>query len=99
MRWGAQFWIGLWALFTYQLDYFLYPSLLALMSSSAKWDDNTLSFFKIFFFSCGPFLKTLLNLLQYCLCFMFQFSSGEACGILVPDLGSNPHSLLWRAKS
>ena len=50
MRWGAQFWKGLWALFTYQLDYFLYPSLLALMSSSAKWDDNTLSFFKIFFF-------------------------------------------------
>ena len=55
MRWGAQFWIGLWALFTYQLDYFLYPSLLALMSSSAKWDDNTLSFFKIFFFHVDHF--------------------------------------------
>ena len=24
-----------------------------------------------FFFLCGPFLKSLLNLLQYCFCFMF----------------------------
>ena len=30
-------------------------------------------FLKFFFFSCGPFLKSLLNLLQYCLCFMFWF--------------------------
>ena len=26
---------------------------------------------KKIFFLCGPFLKSLLNLLQYCLCFMF----------------------------
>ena len=29
-------------------------------------------FFKRFFW-CGPFLKSLLNLLQYCFCFMFCF--------------------------
>ena len=28
-------------------------------------------FFLKIFFSCGPFLKSLLNLLQYCLCFCF----------------------------
>ena len=30
-------------------------------------------FFKDFFFWCGPFLKSLLNLLQYDFCFMFLF--------------------------
>ena len=34
-----------------------------------EWTD-TEHFFKIFFW-CGPFLKFLLNLLQYCFCFMF----------------------------
>ena len=32
---------------------------------------QTAFFFKIFFFWRGPFLKSLLNLLQYCFCFMF----------------------------
>ena len=36
-------------------------------------------FFKIFFL-CG--LKALLNLLQYCFCFMFWWFGPEACGIL-----------------
>ena len=39
-------------------------------------------FFKIFW--CGPFLKSLLNLLQYCFCFMFWFFGHKACGILAP---------------
>ena len=48
-------------------------------------------FFKIFFFfGCGPFLKSLLNLLQYCFCFMFWFSGHEACGILAPQPGMEP---------
>ena len=36
-------------------------------------------FLKIFFFFfwCGPFLKSLLNLLQYCFCFMFLFFSPQ----------------------
>ena len=46
-------------------------------------------FFK-HFFRCGPFLKSLLNLLQYCFCFMFWFFGREACGILAPRLGIKP---------
>ena len=34
-------------------------------------------FFKFFFFGCGPFLKSLLNLLQHCFCFMFCFFDPE----------------------
>ena len=45
--------------------------------------------FKIFFL-CGPFLKSLLNLLQYCFCFMFWFFGHEACGILAPRPGIEP---------
>ena len=37
------------------------------------------------FFRCEPFLKTLLTLLQYCLCFLFWFFGYEACGILPPQ--------------
>ena len=43
-----------------------------------------------FFFWCGPSLKSLLNLLQYCLCFMFWCFGREACGILVPWPGIEP---------
>ena len=39
------------------------------------------------FFWCGPFLKSLLNLLQYCFCFMFWIFGCEACGILAPRPG------------
>ena len=44
-------------------------------------------FFFLRFFWCGPFLKSLLNLLQYGFCFMFWFFGHEACGVLVPPLG------------
>ena len=48
-------------------------------------------FLKIFFW-CGPFIKSSLNLLQYCFCFMLWFFFGrEACG--------NPHPLHWKTKS
>ena len=43
------------------------------------------SFFFSFFFGCEPFLKSLLTLLQYCLCFLFWFFGYEACGILPPQ--------------
>ena len=47
--------------------------------------------FKVFFFFwCGLSLKTLLNLLQNCFCFMLWFSGLEACGILAPQLGTEP---------
>ena len=42
-------------------------------------------FLKIFFFFwCGPFSKSLLNLLQYCFCFLFWIFGPEACGIFAP---------------
>ena len=41
-------------------------------------------FFFFKFFWCGPFSKSLLNLLQYCFYFMFWFFGQEACGILAP---------------
>ena len=44
-------------------------------------------FFKDFFFWCGLFLKSLLNLLQYCFCFMFWFFGPKARGILPPRPG------------
>ena len=47
-------------------------------------------FFKNFFFWCGPFLKSLLNLLQYCFCLMFWFFGREACGMLAPQPELNP---------
>ena len=42
--------------------------------------------FQIFFW-CGPFLKSLLNLLQYCFCFMFWFFGHKAQGTLPPQPG------------
>ena len=46
----------------------------------------SITFFKLFF-KYGPFLKPLLNLLQYCLCFMFWFLGYEACAISAPRPG------------
>ena len=44
----------------------------------------------LFFIWCGPFLKSLLDLLQDCFCFMFWFFGREACGILAPKPGIEP---------
>ena len=44
-------------------------------------------FFNVFFkrhFCCGPFLKSLLNLLSYYFCFMFGFFGCKACEISAP---------------
>ena len=41
------------------------------VSTSGPTGVGPLSIFFLTFFSCGPFLKSLLNLLQYCFCFMF----------------------------
>ena len=53
--------------------------------------------FFLFFFSfwCGPFLKSLLNLLQYCFCFMFWFFGSKESW----DQGPNLQTLHWEAKS
>ena len=54
------------------------------------WHGYYSFFFFNFFFSCGPLLKSLFNLLQYCFCFMFWFFGREACGILAPRPGIEP---------
>ena len=49
--------------------------------------------FSFFFFYVDRFLKSLLNLLQYCFCFLcFGFLVIEACGVLVPPPGIRPTS-------
>ena len=69
-------------------DQWSLKSLIWLMEGS----DNGLYFLAIMLFLlifwCGPFLKSLLNLLQYCFCFMFWFFGHEACGILAPQFSS-----------
>ena len=40
------------------------------------------SFNSFFFFWCGPLLKSLLNLLQFCFCFLAWVFGLEACGTL-----------------
>ena len=50
-------------------------------------------------FLCGPFFKSLLSLLLYCFCFMFQLFGPEACGIFAPELALKPHSLYQKLKS
>ena len=39
----------------------------------------------------GPFVKSLLNMLHYCFCFMFWFFGGEACGL--PGIKPAPATL------
>ena len=48
-----------------------------------------------FFFNVGLFLKSLLNMLQYCFCFMFWFFGCKACVVLAPqpEIESVPHVL------
>ena len=51
-----------------------------------------LSTFSRRFFWCGPFLKSLLNLLQCCFCLCFGCFGLEACRILAPRPGIKPAS-------
>ena len=55
------------------------------------------SFTLFFFFWCGPFLNSLLNLLQYLFC--FGFSATRYVGSWLPNQGLNPHPLHWKVKS
>ena len=51
---------------------FIWKHSISLYLSYFKFNMFTFYFFLRFFFVwCGPFLKSLLNLLQYCFCFMF----------------------------
>ena len=55
-------------------------------------------YFLRFFLIWTVFKKSLLNLLQYCLCFIFWFSDCEACGILALSPGIKPVSLALEGK-
>ena len=53
-------------------------------------------FFWDSFFLCGPFLKSLLNLLQYCFQFMFWFFGYKASYSWTRDWNCNPCFGRWR---
>ena len=53
-------------------------------------------FLKIFFFDVDRF-QSLLSLLQFCFCFMFQFFGHRHVGSLLPGQGLNPHPLHQKA--
>ena len=70
---------------------FIWKHSISLYLSYFKFNMFTFYFFLRFFFVwCGPFLKSLLNLLQYCFCFMFLVFGHKACGILAPRPGIEP---------
>ena len=47
-------------------------------------------FFFRLFLNVDHFLKFLLNLLQYCFCFMFWIFGHKACGVLALQPGIEP---------
>ena len=67
--------------------------ILPLWSSNAHCIDSSPPFFFLKTFWCEPFLKSLLNLLQFCFCFVFWFfGHHEACGTLGPRQGIEPET-------
>ena len=76
-----------------------HPLLLpSIFPSIRVFSNESVIFFLIYIFLCRPFLKSLLNLLQYCFCFMICFFGHEACGILVPQPGIKPTPLGLESK-
>ena len=71
------FWVPMWIYATKHLRFIFH------LQSSRFFFSPLFSFLS--FFWCEPFLKSLLTLLQYCLCFLFWFFGYEACGILPPQ--------------
>ena len=61
-------------------------------SSAILWN-IALSYDFFFFFWCGPFFKSLLNLLQYCFHFLFWFFGLKVYGSLAPQPGIKPTPL------
>ena len=71
----------------------------SLIMGSFPWQNDyikSIFFFKISFFGvCVPFLKSLLNSLQYC----FGFLAPSPVGSKLPNQGSNLHPLHWKVNS
>ena len=61
-----------------------------LVPTTSSYFPSSLSFRQPHFFFFFSFFKSLLNLLQYCFCFMFWFFGHEACGIFAPQPGIEP---------
>ena len=51
------------------------------------------------FFWCESFLKSLLNLLQYCFCYVFLYLAMRHMGSQLPNQGLNLQPLHWKVKS
>ena len=60
------------------------------LPSNRPWCGSICIYLRFFFFKCGWFLKSLLNLLQYCFCFRFWFFSCKACENLSSSPGIKP---------
>ena len=60
-----------------------FPNTIMVKTAMVKILFIFLRFFIILFFWCGLFLKSLLNLFQFCFHFLFWFFGHKACGILV----------------
>ena len=60
------------------------------MRRQARVRGQCLDFFKVSFSWRGPFSESLLNVPQYCFCFMFWFFGHKACGISAPQSGMEP---------
>ena len=60
------------------------------------YDQKNLFILRIF--NVGQFLKSLLNLLQYCFCFMVCFFGHETCGILTASSWIELAPLHWKVK-
>jgi len=78
------------SLFKAALNWYAFPFNYFSLTSKLNfgWTSRTflsVFFFLRFFFWYGLFLKSLLNLLQYCFCSAFQFFGLEACGLLAPQ--------------
>ena len=58
---------------------------------------DSVIFSKIFL--CGSFLKSSLNLLHHCFCYMLWSFGREAWGIMAPQLGIKPTPMHWKAKA
>ena len=71
------------------------PQQLASCELQRKEWKRSISWIRLFkkknYYWCGPFLKSLLNLLQYCF-YVLGFFGREACGCLAPrpEIGSTP---------
>ena len=70
---------------------------------SAKWNHFKATLYLLLFFRkniafwCRSILKSLLNLLQHCFCFMLWFFWPQGIWVLwLPNQGSNPHPLIGR---